>query len=460
MIIDNKKSWILSIVIIIFFLFIIKERVITYSLNSDENAYFYMAKLISEGNLPYRDFFFAHPPLQLFILALIFKIFGFNFILLKIVPILSIILSSFFLFKIIKYKFGNLAALIGVVLFLFEYNLIRSSTQASGINETLLFILLGFYYFIKNKNIISGLFFGLAGLTGLYSAIPIIIFLFYLLIKNRKEFLNFLLGFSIFFIINLIFFIISNNFITQVYLYHLMKPEEYSLYSPFVLLIVIEKNIVLFLSLVLFLIFYKQLKDIKYIKLILFIVIAYVIFFLFLKRPFIFYYILIFPFLAIIGAIGIIELLKKIKIKKVGIIILSLIIMFIIVYALINFNIDYTKTDTKKINELSNFIKVNSKENDLIFGDYYIVPLLSLMTNREIALNEVDTNLMRFQSITDVNTIIYRLKNEKRLKYIIIEANRDLAYSKEFVEFTKNCKLINIDKAENYGEYYIFNCQK
>lgn len=459
MIIDNKKSWILFIVIIIFFLVVIKERVITYSLNSDENAYFYMAKLISEGNLPYRDFFFAHPPLQLFILALIFKIFGFNFILLKLVPILSIILSSFFLFKIIKYKFGNLAALIGVVLFLFEYNLIRSSTQASGINETLLFILLGFYYFIKNKNIISGLFFGLAGLTGLYSAIPIIIFLFYLLIKNRKEFLNFLLGFSIFFIINLIFFIISNNFITQVYLYHLMKPEEYSLYSPFVLLIVIEKNIVLFLSLVLFLIFYKQLKDIRYIKLILLIVITYIIFFLFLKRPFIFYYILIFPFLAIIGAIGIIELLKKIKIKKVGIIILSLIIMFIIVYALINFNIDYTKTDTKKINELSNFIKVNSKENDLIFGDYYIVPLLSLMTNREIALNEVDTNLMRFQSITDINEVIYRLDNEKRLKYIIIEANRDLAYSKEFVEFTKKCKLIKIDKAENFGEYYIFGCK-
>ena len=82
------------------------------------------------------------------------------------------------------------------------------------------------------------------------------------------------------------------------------------------------------------------------------------------------------------------------------------------------------------------------------------------MTGRRIALNQVDTNLMTFQSMMDINKFIYILKNEKRLKYIIIEANRDLAYSKEFVEFTKTCKLLKIDKAENYGEYYIFDCQK
>ncbi len=431
-----------------------------------------MAKLISEGNLPYKDFFFSHPPLQVFILAPIIKIFGFNLILLKLVPLLAIFFSSFFLFKIIKYKFNNLTALIGVILFLFEYNVLRISTQAVGINLTLLFILIGFYYFIKSKNIVSGLFFGLAGLTGLYSAIPIIIIFVYLLIKDRKGFLKFLSGFSIFFIINLLFIIISNNFITQVYLYHLMKPEKaHFLYRFFILFTTIEKNPILFLSSVLFLSFYKRIKDITNIKLILAITIFYIIFLLILKRAFIFYYILLFPFLAIIGSIGINELLKKMVNasersefarsyqKKIAAIVLSLIIIFTISYSVINFNKDIEKTNIKKINELADFIKTNSEENDLIFGDYYVVPLLSLMTDRKIALNEIDTNLMRFQSITDVNKVIYGLENEKRLKYIIIEAKRDLAYSKEFVDFTKKCKLIKIDKAENFGEYYIFDCK-
>ena len=32
---------------------------------SDENIYFYDAWLMSQGFVPYRDFFFAHPPLHL-----------------------------------------------------------------------------------------------------------------------------------------------------------------------------------------------------------------------------------------------------------------------------------------------------------------------------------------------------------------------------------------------------------
>src|SRR5262245_29142492 len=41
----------------------------TYQLtlgNSDENIYFYMAlRTVTDGLLPYRDYFFAHPPLHL-----------------------------------------------------------------------------------------------------------------------------------------------------------------------------------------------------------------------------------------------------------------------------------------------------------------------------------------------------------------------------------------------------------
>ena len=43
---------------------------------SRENIYFYDAWLMSQGELPYRDFFFAHPPLGLIPGWLVFVLLG------------------------------------------------------------------------------------------------------------------------------------------------------------------------------------------------------------------------------------------------------------------------------------------------------------------------------------------------------------------------------------------------
>jgi 4-amino-4-deoxy-L-arabinose transferase-like glycosyltransferase len=45
----------------------------------DEGVYTLGARFITEGQLPYRDFILAHPPLYSLILAAIYKIFGYNF---------------------------------------------------------------------------------------------------------------------------------------------------------------------------------------------------------------------------------------------------------------------------------------------------------------------------------------------------------------------------------------------
>jgi len=41
---------------------------------SDEGVYLYAAKLISLGSIPYKDFFLAHPPFSIVLIALFFKI--------------------------------------------------------------------------------------------------------------------------------------------------------------------------------------------------------------------------------------------------------------------------------------------------------------------------------------------------------------------------------------------------
>jgi hypothetical protein len=44
--------------------------------SQDEGTYLYAAKLIAQGEVPYRDFFIGHPPLLMYTMAIPFKLFG------------------------------------------------------------------------------------------------------------------------------------------------------------------------------------------------------------------------------------------------------------------------------------------------------------------------------------------------------------------------------------------------
>ncbi|OYT39744.1 MAG: hypothetical protein B6U86_04950, partial [Candidatus Altiarchaeales archaeon ex4484_43] len=127
------------ILIVLFFLFL-KTQGLRYAAG-DGNIYFYMGKLIAEGKMPYGDFFYAHPPLPVFIFAIIFKIFGFNFLLLKSVPIIAITVSSIFLYGTVRENMGERESILAVMLFLFSYDLLRASTHPTGVNVTLMFMM-------------------------------------------------------------------------------------------------------------------------------------------------------------------------------------------------------------------------------------------------------------------------------------------------------------------------------
>ncbi|HPZ08454.1 MAG TPA: glycosyltransferase family 39 protein [Candidatus Eremiobacteraeota bacterium] len=69
---------------------------------TDEGDYLYASKLISEGYLPYKDFYVGHPPLGMFIISLFFYIFGIHlhpFRLIYTLLIESIIFPIFYLVK-------------------------------------------------------------------------------------------------------------------------------------------------------------------------------------------------------------------------------------------------------------------------------------------------------------------------------------------------------------------------
>src|SRR5512138_356921 len=96
-----------------------------YSLNfvsGDEHMYFYMGVLVSRGQWPYRDFFFSHPPLQLYLVAPLFKVFGYSLGLAKLVPSVAAMVSGLHVYLIGKRLAGRLEGVLGACLFLFTYD--------------------------------------------------------------------------------------------------------------------------------------------------------------------------------------------------------------------------------------------------------------------------------------------------------------------------------------------------
>src|SRR3989338_9365317 len=69
----TPKQWIPFLIVALVFI-IIEAKGLTQVGPGDENVYFYMAKAMSEGQMPYRDFFYAHPPLHIFLLSVLINI--------------------------------------------------------------------------------------------------------------------------------------------------------------------------------------------------------------------------------------------------------------------------------------------------------------------------------------------------------------------------------------------------
>src|SRR3989338_6281629 len=96
---DRKKA--LMVFGVIAFAFLVFELAnFSYTIG-DENNYYYMAEVTRQGVIPYKDFFFAHPPLQLIPLAL-FSFFG--IFAMKFTAVLFALATGYLVFLILLEK--------------------------------------------------------------------------------------------------------------------------------------------------------------------------------------------------------------------------------------------------------------------------------------------------------------------------------------------------------------------
>lgn len=407
-----------------------------YTVGGDENAYFYMAKLMAGGKLFYRDFFFAHPPLQLLLLAAIYALFGFNFVLLKLSAALPVLLGAGFLYHQFWRRRDRLGGVFFLIVFLFNYELLKISTHPFGLNLTILFIMLSLYFFLEGRVFPCGLFWGLAAVTGLY-ALPwgLIPAASYFFEKDRwRNWSKFLGGFVLTFgAVNFIFILLfQEKYTTPVYLYHFLKPRGRELVAD-VFIQVIRRNFLLFFLPFLYIWSPKSLRTTA----VLAGGLVYLLFLGVLNPLFTQYFMLPLPFLAWVGAKSLSQSIRKFStpLARGGQALICLLLVtgftadgFSVGGTLDNLRryiIHERGTDFQNLRACTDFILENSTSGDLLFGHVTTVPLLALLTGRDIALDLVDTNHMRFKAgIADLQETLDKLEKEPRLKFFIIQESR------------------------------------
>ncbi len=194
---------------------------------SDENIYFYDAFLMTRGFLPYRDFFFAHPPLHLlpgYLLTLAAG--GFHLVPMKMLPVLATGITSLCIYSITRKSAGILAAFVACSLFLFSHDVLRASSHWTGINWSVAFMTGGLFAAWRGRTVAGGILLGLGVCTGFYIAPAALAVLALLLIKNVREGGRFFLAAAgTWLAVNgICVYIGGHAYIDSVYLFHLDKP--------------------------------------------------------------------------------------------------------------------------------------------------------------------------------------------------------------------------------------------
>ncbi len=148
----------------------IKLQNISISL-SDTNEYFYFGKILLQGKVLYKDFLHADLPLFPYMCALYFFITHGNLLNFYRTAIIEVLGTTIFIFLLVKNQTkAYLPAIFSSCVFLFSGFVMQLSDFQEGVFTTIFFGIVGYYFYTKQKNFLSGIFLGLAVSTKLYAA--------------------------------------------------------------------------------------------------------------------------------------------------------------------------------------------------------------------------------------------------------------------------------------------------
>ncbi len=194
----------------------------------DENIYFYMAwATLDHGALPYHDYFFAHPPGHLIPGILWFALSGFGPMTARLIPVVASLVSAWFLFRLCRRRLGRVGAVAAVFLFLTAYSLLRASSHWTGINLSVMWVAIGLYYLFEKKMGIAGACMAMGVGTGNYVLPAAVMTGMLAFVSSRREGLRYLGAFAALWtaIQGLGLCLAGGEYIDAVYRDHFNKPQ-------------------------------------------------------------------------------------------------------------------------------------------------------------------------------------------------------------------------------------------
>ncbi|MDI6826327.1 MAG: glycosyltransferase family 39 protein [Candidatus Aenigmarchaeota archaeon] len=429
-----KLKWILVVIIIIS---IVLRTFFLHPTFSDENFYFNVGKTILEGKAPYKDFFFAHPPLQVYALALLFKVFGTSFIIGKMLTLIMSSLCVVLTFLILGELFDEKTALITGLIFLITPAFLAFSTMGHGMWETTVLVLLSTYLLIKNKSFLSGISLVVAIFFRYLAVIyfPFFIVLLYLRKNKSKRFLiSFILAFFV--LITLILSIFGSDYVNQTISYHVFSKVAVSTPKSQGMQYWGMGYFFLFLSLISGFFAYTK-KDKLVLLFSLTPLIADILILLGLKLIFYHYFFISLAFCVI--ATGRTLTLSRDRIVRIMI---PIILFLSIVSNTATLDFYLNPSYAKKYYSIGEFIQNNTSEHDKIFGEPVVTNYVSFVTGRKISSGYLDSYLQHLM-FEGENRIIQSLDKEKP-KFIIEMENYYMVnpYFRNYIINNYNLKII------------------
>src|SRR5581483_1279249 len=355
---------------------------------SDTDIYFYTAFKLLSGKVLYKDIFFTNFPLFPYISAIYLFIFDKNILLYFASPLIEACLVSLVIYKIVLDKTNNIfLSSISIILYLFSFIVLSTSDDQNGIFLASFFAVLGYFLFLKQKPIFSGIFLALTLLLKAYF-LPIFAatILLYIL-KSKKELLLFCLGFfiTIFIILLPVVILSKNSFFNDVFIYSLTRSQGISKFD--ILRFFVVHDFLLTVIFIYSLFFIKKLNFFSFLSVfsLLFILIYQDLYYLYL--------IFIVPFLCIFSETLITTLQNRFKLDKL---VISFILFLFIGGGMYVYLTGYRNLErVNNLNDIKNMV-LKLKPNR-IYGTNDMAPLVSYISGVPLLDNIIDTNANIFR---------------------------------------------------------------
>lgn len=421
---------------------------------SDHGIYIYASHLFSQGTIPYRDFFFSHPPLQISLSTILMLITGINLTVFNLLPALIGLISGTLIFlltfEILKSKSQVIRWSIPIVaaaLFLFSHTNLVTTLSYTGHNLALMLLLLSVPLFLRQKKFLSGIISGLAMMAGIQAVVGFAVLCAVQMMWNKRKIGNLILGFiTSTGLIHLIFTILAGgNFWKQVYLYHFAKPAEdtYLAGKMHVLSFMFKANphlaLLAIIGCALLIMRFARKeriedKDISREKLMTLSALmcaAYVAFLMFMHPIFPHYFLPLAAFASILGADIVMRMCHPERSRGMTRPHVTIPILIILAVFTLNHTLNYYKkeqmmTAFTHAEAVASRVQELTKPDETVYGDFGVTPLIALLSDRKIAANEIDTSAMRFISgLYDVQDIIKRIEADN-IKAVVGRVNRGI----------------------------------